>query len=94
VAIDGGDGVGKTALADKLIDPLRPRLNPDPLILYSELVWRRYEHGALADEAVLSVSSRCYAPDQLTRLITDHRFIVVEHWRGYSGEAYGVGTEL
>jgi SAM-dependent methyltransferase len=72
----------------------RPRLNPDPLILYSELVWRRYEHGALVDETVLSVPTRYYAPDQFTRLIADHGFIVVQGWGGYAGEAYGVGPEL
>jgi SAM-dependent methyltransferase len=72
----------------------RPSLNADPLILYPELIWRRYEAQRLVDEARLRIAMRCYYPDEFSRLIGAHRFRVLHRWGGYAGEAYGEGPEL
>lgn len=43
----------------------RPRLDRENLILYPELIYRKYEDGSLVDEAVLKIAMRCYYPDEL-----------------------------
>ncbi len=72
----------------------RRRLNRDPLVLYPELVWRRYEDHALVDEVTLRVAMRCYYPDEFERLVTSQGFRIVERCGGYAGEPYGEGSEL
>jgi len=72
----------------------RAHIHPDRLILYPELIWRRYRHETMVDEAVLKIPMRCYYPDEFSTLITEHGFRMVDRWGGYSGEAYGVGPEL
>jgi SAM-dependent methyltransferase len=73
---------------------LRPRLRPDPLVLYPELIWRRYRGEELAEEVKLEIAMRCYYPDELQALITSHGFQIHERWGGYGGEPYGEGPEL
>jgi len=72
----------------------RPFLNRDPLILYPELIWRRYEGERLVDDARLRIAMRCYYPDEFARLITAHGFRILNRWGGYAGEPYGEGLEL
>ncbi|MBI4488002.1 MAG: class I SAM-dependent methyltransferase [Deltaproteobacteria bacterium] len=72
----------------------RPRMDPEKLILYPELVYRRYEGNTLKDEVVLKIVMRCYYPEQFERLIIDHGFRVINRWGGYAGESYGQGPEL
>jgi hypothetical protein len=72
----------------------RPRMDRDKLILYPELIYRRYQGDRLVDEAVLKIVMRCYYPEGFEQLIVDHGFTIVDHWGGYSGEAYGEGSEL
>jgi hypothetical protein len=72
----------------------RSHVDSDHLILYPELIWRRYQHDAIVDEAILRIPMRCYYPDDFSRLITTHGFQIINRWGGYSGEAYGVGPEL
>ena len=69
-------------------------MDRDRLILYPELVYRRYEQEKLVDEAVLEIAMRCHYPQDLPRLIADHGFLVVNRWGGYAGERYGEGPEL
>ena len=85
VAVEGG----RVTCHDR-----RSHIAPDPLILYPELIWRRYKHEALVDEAVLRIPMRCYYPDEFSRLIANHGFRIIDRWGGYAGEAYGVGPEL
>src|SRR6267378_1302972 len=85
VAVEGG----RVTCHDR-----RSHIAPDHLILYPELIWRRYRHGALVDEAVLRIPMRCYYPDEFSRLIANHGFRITDRWGGYAGEAYGVGPEL
>ena len=65
----------------------RSRIHPDHLILYPELIWRRYRHDAMVDEAVLKIPMRCYYPDEFSTLITEHGFRIIDRWGGYAGEA-------
>ncbi len=72
----------------------RPRMDPEKLILYPELIYRRYHGDALVDEAVLNIAMRCYYPEEFEQLIVGHGFRVLNRWGGYAGEAYGEGSEL
>jgi SAM-dependent methyltransferase len=73
---------------------MRPRLRRDPLVLYPELIWRRYRGEELADEVKLQIAMRCYYPGDLEALVTSHGFQILDRWGGYAGEAYGEGPEL
>ena len=80
---------GRIACYDK-----RPRMNAEKLILYPELIYRRYEGEVLKDEAVLKLVMRCYYPDDLEELVTAHGFKIIDRWGGYMGEPYEQGPEL
>ena len=80
---------GRVACYDK-----RTRIDAKRLVLYPELVYRRFRGDELVEEAVLQIAMRCYYPDELTSLIESHGFRVLEKWGGYAGEAYGEGGEL
>ena len=73
---------------------LHPTLQSDPLIIYPELVYRRYQDGKLVGQAILRIAMRCYYPDEFQELIRSHGFRVLETWGGYHGEPYGQGPEL
>jgi len=70
------------------------RMDPDKMVLYPELIYRRYQDGALVDEAVLKIAMRCYYPEEFEQLIVDQGFRVLRRWGGYEGELYGQGPEL
>ena len=72
----------------------RARIDADNLILYPELIYRRYEGETLADESVLKIVMRCYYPEPFEKLIIDHGFAILNRWGGYGGEIYGEGPEL
>jgi SAM-dependent methyltransferase len=72
----------------------RSRMDPENDVLYPELVYRTFVAGQLAEEVVLKLVMRCYYPDTFERLIQDHGFVIQNRWGGYSGEAYGQGSEL
>ena len=72
----------------------QPHMTLHPLVLYPELVYRRYEENALVGEAVLKFPMRCYYPDEFLTLIEGHGFQVTGKWGGYAGEPYGDGGEL
>jgi SAM-dependent methyltransferase len=80
---------GRVTLHDR-----RPSMDPERLVLYPELVYRRYEEEKLVDEAVLKITMRCYYPDELPSLIANQGFAIVNRWGGYAGEPYGKGPEL
>ena len=72
----------------------RGNMDVEKLILYPELIYRRYEGETLAEESILKIAMRCYYPDAFERLIVGHRFAVLNRWGGYAGEVYGQGPEL
>lgn len=80
---------GRVACYDK-----RSRIDAERLVLYPELVYRRFTGDGVVEEAVLEIAMRCYYPEDLTSVIESHGFRVLEKWGGYVGEAYGEGNEL
>jgi SAM-dependent methyltransferase len=72
----------------------RPRMDRERLILYPELIYRRYRRGVLVEEAVLKIPRTCYSPEAFEQVITRHDFHIIQRWGGYAGEAYGEGPEL
>ena len=72
----------------------RTRMDHDKLILYPELIYRRYQGERLVDKAVLKIVMRCYYPEEFVQLIVRHGFRVLNRWGGYAGETYGEGPEL
>ena len=72
----------------------RARMDVEKLILYPELIYRRYEGETLAEESLLKIVMRCYYPDRFEKLILEHGFIILDRWGGYEGEVYGQGPEL
>jgi len=72
----------------------RARIDPEKLILYPELIYRRYEGEMLAEESVLKLVMRCYFPDAFEKLVLHHGFAILNRWGGYEGEVYGQGPEL
>jgi SAM-dependent methyltransferase len=85
VAIEGG----RVTCHDR-----RPRMDPEKLILYPELIYRRYHGEAMVDEAVLKIAMRCYYSEEFVQLIINQGFRVLQQWGGYKGESYGQGSEL
>jgi len=73
---------------------VRRRLVENPLVLYPELVYRRYRGDDLIDETVLPIPMRCFYPDEFLDLIRSAGFTVTGSWGGYTGEVYGEGPEL
>jgi SAM-dependent methyltransferase len=72
----------------------RARMDAERLVLYPELIYRRFAGETLAEETVLQLVMRCYYPDTFEKLIVHHGFAVLNRWGGYAGEVYGQGPEL
>jgi SAM-dependent methyltransferase len=72
----------------------RAGMDIEKLILYPELIYRRYEGEVLREESLLKIVMRCYYPDTFERLIVEHGYAILNHWGGYEGEVYGQGPEL
>ncbi|MCK4871155.1 MAG: class I SAM-dependent methyltransferase [Phycisphaerales bacterium] len=69
-------------------------LDPETLVLYPELVYRRYRGKTLVEEVIQPIVMRCWYPDQIRDLVTGHGFHIIETWGGYDGEPFGEGPEL
>jgi hypothetical protein len=69
-------------------------MDKEKLILYPELIYRKYKNEVVVDEAILKIVMRCYYPQGFEELITSHGFRIVNRWGGYHGEVYGKGSEL
>lgn len=85
VAVEGG----RVTCHDR-----RPQMDPGKMILYPELIYRRYQGEVLVDEAMLKIAMRCYYPEEFVQLIVKQGFRVLQQWGGYEGEPYGQGSEL
>jgi SAM-dependent methyltransferase len=72
----------------------RLRIDVQHLVLYPDLVYRRYQGNMLMEEVVLNLVMRCYYPETFDELITGHGFQIMNRWGGYEGEAYEEGLEL
>lgn len=70
------------------------RIDQHNMVLFPELIYRKYQGEKLVHEHVQKIKMRCYYPDEFLRLIETAGFIVVQKWGGYQGEHYGEGPEL
>ncbi len=73
---------------------VRRRLVEDPLVLYPELIYRRWRGDNLLEEVALPIPMRCFYPDEFLDLIRSAGFTITGSWGGYAGEPYGRGKEL
>lgn len=73
---------------------LRARIDAERLILYPELIFRRFVGADLIEEARLKIPMRCHYPAELVARIESAGFVITGKWEGYEGEEYGVGSEL
>ncbi|MFB3896040.1 MAG: trans-aconitate 2-methyltransferase [bacterium] len=72
----------------------RPRMDKQNLVLYPELIFRKYQADILVEEVILKIAMRCYYPEQFVELIASQGFHILDKWGGYAGEPYGEGPEL
>ena len=73
---------------------VRRRLVENPLVLYPELIYRRWRGEEMLEEAVLPIPMRCFYPDEFLDLIRSADFTITGSWGGYAGEPYGRGRQL
>ncbi len=73
---------------------LAAAMDKEKLVLYPQIIYRRYRGDTLLDEAVLKIVMRCYYPHDFEALVENHDFKIVNRWGGYHGESYGHGPEL
>jgi SAM-dependent methyltransferase len=72
----------------------RSGVSADPLVLYPDLIYRRYRGEVLVEEAVSQIAMRCWYPEELVTRVEREGFAVIQRWGGYAGELYGEGSEL
>ena len=72
----------------------RRKIRMDPLTIYTDLIYRKYKNDKLIEEKFLNITMRCYYPQELEKIITEHSFKILNRWGGYNGELYGQGNEL
>ncbi|RPI03225.1 MAG: class I SAM-dependent methyltransferase [Ignavibacteriae bacterium] len=72
----------------------RIRVDKEHLVIYPDLIYRRYQGRTITEEVVLHLAMRCYYPETFEKLIIEHGFEIVNRWGGYNGEKYGEGPEL
>jgi ubiquinone/menaquinone biosynthesis C-methylase UbiE len=68
-------------------------IDPEKMVLYPELVYRRFQGERLLDEFVQKIKMRCYEADELVDVIKRHGFKIQNKWGGYRNEVYGEGPE-
>lgn len=72
----------------------RAGVRTQPLVLFPDLIYRRYRNSRLENEAVSSIAMRCWYPDELLQRIRGEGFELTDKWGGYEGETWGSGPEL
>lgn len=72
----------------------RSHIQPDPLVLYPELIYRLNRPDDTYDQITVRVATRCWYSDQFVNLIRNHGFRILDSWGGYSSQKYGEGPEL
>ena len=68
--------------------PDRCLRDPNTLVLYLELIYRKYDGEELVNKAILRIAMRCYYPGEFEKLMTDHGFRIADQFGNY-----GEGTE-
>jgi SAM-dependent methyltransferase len=72
----------------------RTRTDEERLVLYPDLIYRRYDGDRVIEEHTLSIAMRCHYPDDFVALVERHGFRVFGGWGGYADEPWGAGPEL
>ncbi|MBU1050642.1 class I SAM-dependent methyltransferase [Candidatus Bipolaricaulota bacterium] len=72
----------------------RRRLVKEPLVVYPELIYRRWREEEMLEEVILPIPMRCYYPQEFLDLIRSAGFTITGSWGGYASEPYGQGKEL
>lgn len=72
----------------------RNKVRINPLTIYPELIYRKYQGDTFIEEKILNVAMRCYYPEEFEEVITNHGFEIAGRWGGYNGEIYSKGNEL
>ena len=67
---NSSDGKFRSREGELTLHDRRPRMDRERLVLYPELIYRRYRDDVLVDEAVLKIAMRCYYPEEL---LNSHR---------------------
>jgi len=70
------------------------KMDKEKLVIYPDMIYRRYLNNVLVEEVIHPIKMRCYYPDEFKRLITNTGFTITRSWGGYNNEEYGVGPEL
>lgn len=69
-------------------------MDKEKLVLYPQLIYRRYRGSTLLGEVVFKYVMRCYYPQEFEALVENHGFQIDKRWGGYHSEHYGHGSEL
>lgn len=72
----------------------RQKIDKDKLVIYPDMIYRRYKDDVLVEEVIHPIKMRCYYPNEFKQLITNMGFTILKTWGGYNNEKYGVGPEL
>jgi len=70
------------------------KMDKERMVLYPQLIYRKYRGTQLLEEFIQMIKMRCYYPDEFQSLIQSHGFKISNCWGGYAGESYGHGREL
>lgn len=70
------------------------KMDKEKLVLYPDMIYRRYVAGALVEEIIHSIKMRCYYAEEFKQLITGLGFSITGLWGGYNNEEYNVGPEF
>ena len=70
------------------------KIDKDKLVIYPDMIYRRYINDVLVEEIIHPIKMRCYYPNEFKQLITDMGFTITGSWGGYNNEKYEVGPEL
>jgi SAM-dependent methyltransferase len=73
---------------------MRTRIDKERLVVYPEMIYRKFKGSEVVDEARMSIAMRCYYPDELISLIQRAGFHIIRKWGGYQNQEYGSGPEL
>jgi SAM-dependent methyltransferase len=71
-----------------------PSMRQDPLVIYPELIYRRWRADQLIDETRMPIAMRCWRPDEILTYLESSGFDIAGAWGGYNVEPFGQGGEL
>ncbi|MGD8780269.1 MAG: class I SAM-dependent methyltransferase [Ignavibacteria bacterium] len=70
------------------------KMDKEKLVIYPDMIYRRYVNETLVEEIIHPIKMRCYYPNEFKQLITNMGFTITGSWGGYNNKEYDVGPEL